>query len=160
MHALHSYKPSLEVLALVKPFAQQFHDTVEHERGVTSGLHDLDAIEFTYQCTLEICAAVLLAADKTDEPVKLNPKLHASQAGGDNHFTPWGHLLTELECDPPIIAQFPFYLMMCQSFTLEPKHLREDYVYTALTGVDWVSNFSSSSVLYSPDFASLTSSHI
>ena len=71
--------------------------------------------------------------------VELNPRLHASQAGGDDHFTPWGDLLTNLECDPPIIVQFPFYLLMCQSFTLEPIHLREDYVYTALTGVDWVS---------------------
>jgi hypothetical protein len=70
--------------------------------------------------------------------MQLNPKLHASQAGGDDHFSPWGHLLTGLECDPPIIVQFPFYLFMCQSFTLEPNHLREDYVYTALTGVDWV----------------------
>ncbi|KAF1966838.1 hypothetical protein BU23DRAFT_517281 [Bimuria novae-zelandiae CBS 107.79] len=137
MKAISTYQPSPEVLELIKPFAQEYHETVEQERATTSRLHDIDAIELTYQCTLEICAAILLAADKTDEPVELNPKLHASQAGGDDHFTPWGHLLTGLECDPPIIVQFPFYLMMCQSFTLEPIHLREDYVYTALTGVDW-----------------------
>lgn len=138
INSISTFKPSLEVLELIQPFAQQYHDTIEQERAKTFGLHDIDAIELTYQCTLEICAAILLAADKTDDPVKINPRLHASQAGGDDHFTPWGHLLTGLECDPPIIVQFPFYLLMCQSFTLEPVHLREDYVYTALTGVDWV----------------------
>jgi hypothetical protein len=44
-----------------------------------------------------------------------------------------------LECDPPIIVQYPSYLLMCQSFTFEPNWHKEDYVYTALMGVDWVS---------------------
>ena len=87
MNALFAYKPSAEVLELVKPFAQQCHDSIESEQAVTMGLHDLEAIELTYQCTLEIFAAILLAADKTDGPVQLSPKLHASQAGGDDHFT-------------------------------------------------------------------------
>jgi hypothetical protein len=81
MNALSAYKPSATVLELVKPFAQQYHDSIERERAMTIRLHDLDAIELTYQCTLEIFAAILLAADKTDGPVQLNPKLHASQAG-------------------------------------------------------------------------------
>ena len=140
LNALHEYKPSTEVLELIEPFAREYHELIERERVTTAGYHDIDAIELTYQCTLEICVAILLAADKTDDPVVLDPQLHASQAGGDDHFTPWGHLLTGLQCDPPIIVQFPFYLMMCQSFSLEPVHLREDYVYTALTGVDWVSS--------------------
>lgn len=138
LNALHAYKPLAEVLEFIEPFAQQYHNLIEHERATTAGHHDIDAIELTYQCTLEICAAILLAADRTDDPVILDPQLHASQAGGDDHFTPWGHLLTGMECDPPIIVQFPFYLLMCQAFSLEPVHLREDYVYTALTGVDWV----------------------
>jgi hypothetical protein len=138
MKALSNHKPSPEVFELIRPFAKDFHDTIERERTTTLRLHDIDAIELTYQCTLEICAAILLAADKTDDPVQLDVRLHASNAGGDDHFTPWGHLLTGLECEVPIIVQFPFYLLMCQSFTLEPINFREDYVYAALTGIDWV----------------------
>ena len=134
-----SYEPTSEVLELVKPFATEFHDVLERERASSTGLHDLDAIERTYQCTLEVGAALILAADATDDPVDLSLQLHASRAGGDDHFSPWGRLLTGLECDPPIIVQFPFYLMMCQSFTFEPTGHREDYVYSAMTGVDWVS---------------------
>jgi hypothetical protein len=123
---------------LVRPFAAGFHELVSNEQKSSYDLHDIEAIEFTYQCTLEICGAILLAADATDDPVTLDGRLHASQAGGDDHFKSWGRLLTGLECDPPIIVQFPFYLFMCQSFTLEPNTLTEDYVYAALTGVDWV----------------------
>ena len=137
--ALASYTPTPQVLEFVKPFAGEFHALVERERASSKGLHDLDAIELTYQCTLEISAAILLAANETDAPVDLALRLHGSQAGGDDHFKPWGRLLTGLECDPPIIVQFPFYLLMCQSFTFEPNWHKEDYVYSALTGVDWVS---------------------
>ncbi|KAI1179716.1 hypothetical protein F4777DRAFT_574542 [Nemania sp. FL0916] len=136
-NATMSYQPTTEVLELVKPFASKFHDLLERERGMSSGLHDLDAIEMTYQHALEIGAAILIAADATDDPADLFIEYHASRAGGDDHLVPWGRLLTGLECDPPIIVQFPFYLMMCQSFTLEPTADREDYVYSALTGVDW-----------------------
>ncbi|KAM7185800.1 hypothetical protein V8F33_012190 [Rhypophila sp. PSN 637] len=136
-NALESYKPTDEVLELVKPFAAAFHDTLDRERKSSHGLHDLNAIELTYQCTLEVCAAILLAADAADDPVEMELDLHASRAGGDDHFTPWGKLLTNLDCDPPIIVQFPFYLLLCQSFTFEPNWHREDYVYSALTGVDW-----------------------
>ena len=135
--ALASYKPEDKVLELVKPYAAAFHNFVESERKSSTGLHDLDAIELTYQYTLEIGAAILLAADATDKPVDLQAEFHTSRAGGDNHFSSWGKVLTGLECDPPIIVQFPFYLMMCQSFTFEPNSAREDYVYSALTGVDW-----------------------
>lgn len=137
-NALAKYQPTEEVLELVRPFAAEFHAFVEKERESSFGLHDLDAIELTYQHTLEIGAAIILAADATQDPVDLTLQLHASRAGGDDHFMSWGKLLTGLECDPPIIVQFPFYLMMCQSFTFEPNTQREDYVYSALTGVDWV----------------------
>ena len=137
--ALASYQPTDEVLELVKPFATEFHEMIANEKKSSAGLHDIDAIELTYQCTLEICAAILLAADATDDPANLSLQLHASRAGGDDHFKSWGRLLTNLECDPPIIVQFPFYLLMCQSFTFEPNWHKEDYVYSALTGVDWVS---------------------
>ncbi|KAI0474341.1 hypothetical protein F4859DRAFT_87306 [Xylaria cf. heliscus] len=135
--ALLNYQPSDEVLDLVKLPALGFHAVVEKERQSSSGLHDLDAIELTYQCTLEISAAILLAADNTDDPVSLSLQFHTSRAGEDDHLKSWGRLLTALECDPPIIAQFPLYLLMCQSFTYEPNNHREDYVYSALTGVDW-----------------------
>jgi len=140
-NALTNYKPTDEILELVKPFATGFHEVLEKERESSAGLHDLDAIEFTYQSTLEVSAAILLAADATDDPVELELNLHASRAGGDDHFKPWGKFLTDLDCDPPIIAQFPFYLLMCQSFTFEPNWHKEDYVYSALTGVDWVCTF-------------------
>jgi len=68
----------------------------------------------------------------------LQDEFHTSRAGGDEQFAPWGLLLTGLECDPPIIAMFPFYLMMCQAFTFEPTSAQENYVYAALTGVDWI----------------------
>lgn len=138
--AIANYRPTPEVLELVAPFAAELHNTFEHERGSTTGLHDIDAIELTYQFTVEAGAAILLAANATDDPVDLSmyTQLHASKAGGDDHFISWGKLLTGLECDPPIIVQFPFYLMMCQSFTFEPIGYREDYIYSALTGVDWV----------------------
>ncbi|KAI0187154.1 hypothetical protein EV127DRAFT_462887 [Xylaria flabelliformis] len=135
--AMTNYQPTTEVLELIRPFALKFHAFVERERELSSGLHDLDIIEMTYQHTLEIGAAILLGADATDNPVDLSLQFHASKAGGDDHLAPWGRLLTGLECDPPIIVQFPFYLLMCQSFTFEPTAHREDYVYAALTGVDW-----------------------
>lgn len=137
--AIANYQPSQEVLDLVEPFAAELHNTFENERGSSTGLHDIDAIELTYQFTVEVGAAILLAANSTEDPVDLSmhTQLHASKAGGDDHFSSWGKLLTGLECDPPIIVQFPFYLMMCQSFTFEPIGYREDYIYSALTGVDW-----------------------
>lgn len=138
--AVANYQPTPEVLELVAPFAAELHNTFENERGSSTGLHDIDAIELTYQFTVEVGAAILLAANATNDPVDLSmhTQLHASKAGGDDHFSSWGKLLTGLDCDPPIIVQFPFYLMMCQSFTFEPVGYREDYIYSALTGVDWV----------------------
>lgn len=47
------YQPSEEVLHFVKPFAKEFHDLAEDERKSSSGLHDIDTIELTYQYTLE-----------------------------------------------------------------------------------------------------------
>lgn len=137
---LSAYKPDGEVLELVQPFSAGFHSLMEKERASSFGLHDLDAIELTYQYTLEVGAAILLAADTTDDAIDLKLHIHASRAGRDDHLVSWGRLLTGLECDPPIIAQFPVYLMMCQSFTFQSRSEREDYVYSALTGVDWVRN--------------------
>ncbi|KAJ5578355.1 uncharacterized protein N7459_007319 [Penicillium hispanicum] len=136
-NALAKYQPDSQTKDFIKPFAQYFHEAVDKERKVSTGLHNLDIVELTYQLTLEVGAAVLLAADKTDDPVSLESEFHSSKAASDDHFTSWGKLLTGLECDPPIIALFPIYLMMCQSFTFEPTSLQADYVYSALTGVDW-----------------------
>lgn len=138
--AIAHYQPTSDVVELVAPFAAELHDVFEKERSLSTGLHDIDALELTYQFTVQVGAAIVLAADSTDDPVDFALQLHASKAGGDEHFKSWGRLLTGLDCDPPIIVQFPFYLMMCQSFTFEPLGHREDYVYSALTGVDWVSS--------------------
>ncbi|KAJ4303192.1 hypothetical protein N0V90_002085 [Kalmusia sp. IMI 367209] len=93
-NALENYQPTTQVQELVKPFTTEFHRLCERERETSFGLHDIDAIELTYQYTLIIGAAILLAADATEDPVSFD------------------------------------------SFTLEPNPLREDYVYSALTGVD------------------------
>ncbi|KAI0199760.1 hypothetical protein F4808DRAFT_451200 [Astrocystis sublimbata] len=135
--ALLRYQPSDEVLELVKSPASELHAVLENERQSSHGLHDLDAIELTYQCTVEIGAAILLAADRTDDPVSLLLQYHTSRGGEDDHLISWGRLLTSLECEPPIIAQFPLYLLMCQAFTYEPNNHKEDYVYSALTSIDW-----------------------
>lgn len=139
-HALIQHQPSNEVCQLVKPFAKQFHDFAEEERHSSFRSHDIDTIERTYQHTLEVGAAILLAADKSDDPVDLTLHLQPSRAGMDDHLTTWGRLLTGLECDPPIIVQFPLYFLMCQAFSFEPTSntSREEYVYSALTGIDWV----------------------
>lgn len=138
-NALVSYKPSAEVLKLVKPFTDDLHAFAEKERKSSTGLHDLDVLELTYQYSLEVGAALLLAADSTDDPVDLNLQFHATRADGDDHFVPWGRLLTGLECDPPVIGIFPFYLLLCHSFTLEPNPARENYIYASITpGIDWV----------------------
>jgi hypothetical protein len=94
-------------------------------------------LKIVHRITLEVGAAIILAADATDDPINLEDEIHSSKAGGDEQFAPWGLLLTGLECEPPIIALFPFYLMMCQAFTFEPTSAQENYVYAALTGIDW-----------------------
>ncbi|QKX64657.1 uncharacterized protein TRUGW13939_11833 [Talaromyces rugulosus] len=135
--ALVKYQPTDEVLELVRPFASKFHAHLEKERANSTGFHDLNLVELAYQVSLEVGGALLLAASANGDPVDLQVEFHSSRAARDDHFAPWGKLLTGLECDPPIIAQFPFYLMMCQSFGLESDSSQEDYVYSALTGVDW-----------------------
>lgn len=140
-NALDKYQPREEVSQLVKPFATDHHDFANHERKCNCGLHHVDPIKRTYQYALQIGAAILLAADKTDDPVDLALHLHPSRAGLDDHLSTWGTLLTGLECDPPIIAQLPLYLLMCQAFSFEPTShsARDDFVFSALTSVDWVS---------------------
>ncbi|KAE9379798.1 hypothetical protein N431DRAFT_398304 [Stipitochalara longipes BDJ] len=135
--AFVNYKPTDEVLELVRPFATEFHEQVKKERVNGTGFHDLNIVELTYQVSLEVGGALLIAANENKNPVDLEVELHSSRAARDDHLIPWGKLLTGLECDPPIIAQFPLYLMMCQSFIFETDSSREDYVYSALTGVDW-----------------------
>lgn len=130
-----------QVRELVEPFTDDLHAFLEKERNQSTGLHDLDALELAYQYSLEVGAALLLAGDATKNPVDRNLQLHATQADGGDHFASWGRLLTGLECDPPIIGIFPFFLLLSQAFTLEPNPLREDYIYAALTGVDWVRTF-------------------
>lgn len=134
--AFVNYKPTDEVLELVKPFATEFHEAVAKENLNSTGFHDLNIVELTYQVTLEVGGALLIAATKNGNPVDLQVEFHSSRAARDDHLIPWGRLLTGLECDPPIIVQFPLYLMMCQSFGFEAESSREDYVYSALTGVD------------------------
>ncbi len=95
-------------------------------------------VELTYQVSLEVGAEILMAATDNGDAVDQEIEYHSSRAARDEHLSPWGKLLTGLECDPPIISQFPLYLMMCQSFTFEADSSRENYVYSALTGVDWV----------------------
>ncbi|KAE9993217.1 hypothetical protein EG327_006018 [Venturia inaequalis] len=159
--AMETFQPGSELLNSVKPCSKKLQDALEAERRISTGLHDLNLIELTYQyvfafavvaiampnrpaankevcrVTLEVAAAVILAADATDNPVDAGIALHVSKAGGDDHFEPWGKLLTGLKCDPPILAQFPFFLMMSQAFTSEPNSGQEQYVYATLMGVDW-----------------------
>jgi hypothetical protein len=135
---MYDFQPDQPVLKFAQPFAAELHAAVDKERKASSGLHDLDMVEFTYQVTLEVGAAVLLAADSTEDPVELQDEFHSSRAGSDDHFPSWGRLLTGLECDPPIIIMFPVYLMMCQAFTFQPDSTQADYVYSALTGIDWI----------------------
>jgi hypothetical protein len=132
-----NHQPDESVLEFVKPFSAQFHAAIDKERIFSSGLHNLDLVEFTYRVTLEVGAEILLAADATDDPIELQRGLHTSAAASDDQFYSWGRLLMGLECDPPIIGMFPVYLMMCQAFTSEPNPTRTDYVYAALTGTDW-----------------------
>lgn len=82
-NAFNKYQPSDGVLHLIEPFAKEFHNLTDNERKSCFGLHDIDIIEFTYQHALEIGAAILLAADKTDEPVDLSLRLHPSRASMD-----------------------------------------------------------------------------
>jgi hypothetical protein len=136
--SMFDFQPDDQVLNFTRPFAAQLHAAVDKERKSSSGLHNLDMVEFTYQITLEVGAAVLLAADSTHDPVVLEDEFHSSRAGADDHFRAWGRLLTGLECDPPIIVMFPVYLMMCQAFTFQRDSSKADYVYSALTGIDWI----------------------
>lgn len=132
-----NYKPSKTVIDLVRPYSAELHQVFEQERTASTGYHDLNVVELVYQITLEVGGEILLAADGTCNPADVQDEYHSSRAARDDQFVPWGRLLTGLHCNPPIISQFPFYLMMCQSFGLETKSSRENYVYSALTGVDW-----------------------
>uniref|UniRef100_A0A093XIK3 Uncharacterized protein n=1 Tax=Talaromyces marneffei PM1 TaxID=1077442 RepID=A0A093XIK3_TALMA len=135
---MQKHRPNESVLDAVTTFSTDFHAAVNEERKQSSGLHDIDLIEDTYQIALEVGAEILMAADTTETPIDIQPEFHSSRAGSDDHLSSWGRLLTALECDPPIIALLSIYLMFCQSFTFEPNPTQADYVYAALTAVDWV----------------------
>ncbi|QDS70030.1 hypothetical protein FKW77_003813 [Venturia effusa] len=157
--AMATFRPNSELLDRVKPFSQELHNTMGAERKISTGLHDLDLIELAYSMssrltvavtampttqltggfcgiTLEVAVAVILAADATDRPIEVEHSLHSSRVGGYEAFEPWDKLLTGLKCDPPILAQFPFFLMVAQAFTLKANPGQEHYVYTTLMGLD------------------------
>lgn len=136
--AMQKYQPNERVLEALMGYSAKFHAAVNKERESSSGLHDIDLIEDTYQIALEVGAEILIAADNTDDPIEIQPEFHSSRAGSDDHLSSWVRLLTGLECDPPIIAILAVYFMFCQSFTFEPNPTQADYVYSALTAVDWV----------------------
>ncbi|KAG6232886.1 hypothetical protein E4U23_008463 [Claviceps purpurea] len=138
LKALTQYKPSRDALDFVRPFSAQLHDAFTKEYAVSTGLHDLRTIELAHQVALEVCVEILLASTANGHAVSLQDEIHSSCAAGDDHYAPWGKLLTGLVCDPPIVVQFPTYLMMCESFGFEKEPSRENYVYSALTAVDWV----------------------
>lgn len=64
-----SHQPTQQVLDLVVPFATEFHNVCEEERKSSTGLHDIHTIELTYRFTMQVGAAIILAADATDDPV-------------------------------------------------------------------------------------------
>jgi hypothetical protein len=135
--AFVNYRPSGDAVNLVRPFAAEFHGLLEKERANSTGFHDLNLVELTYQVSIEVAGEILIAATRNGDAADLEVQYHSSHAARDEHFVPWGRLLTGLDCEPPIISQFPFYLMMCQAFSFEANSSRENYVYSALTGVDW-----------------------
>ncbi|KAG5972580.1 hypothetical protein E4U55_000790 [Claviceps digitariae] len=136
--AFAKYKPSQNALDLVRPFSAELHNVFIQEHAVSTGWHDLRMIELIYQVTLEVGGEILIASTANGHAASTQAEFHSSHTVRDDHFFPWGKLLTGLVCDPPIISQFPFYLMMCQAFGFEKDSSQEDYVYSALTGVDWV----------------------
>ncbi|KAG5932300.1 hypothetical protein E4U53_001391 [Claviceps sorghi] len=136
--AFAKYEPLQDALDLVRPFSTELHEFFVKEHAAGMGWHDLRMIDLIYQITLEVGGEILIAATASGNAIRTRADLHSSRVTRDDHFSPWGKLLTGLECDPPIIAQFPFYLMMCQAFGFETESSQEDYVYSALTGVDWV----------------------
>ncbi|KAG6004628.1 hypothetical protein E4U21_000904 [Claviceps maximensis] len=136
--AFANYEPLQAALELVRPFSAELHDVFIKEHAASTGWHDLRMIELTYQVTLEVGGEILIAATANGHAVRTRAEFHSSRAARDDHFSPWGKLLTGLVCDPPIISQFPFYLMMCEAYGFEKESSQEDYVYSALTGMDWI----------------------
>lgn len=137
-HAMKEFRPKESALEAVTTYSASFHAAVNEERKQSSGLHDIDLIEGTYQIALEVGAEIMIAADNTDDPIDIQPEFHSSRAGSGDHLSSWGRLLTGLECAPPNITILAVYLMFCQSFTFGPNPTQADYVYAALTAVDWV----------------------
>ncbi|KAK2612250.1 hypothetical protein QQS21_001676 [Conoideocrella luteorostrata] len=135
--AFQNYGPSVDAENLVQPFSAEFHEFLEKERATSTGFHNLGLVELVYQISLEVGADILIAATAMNKS-NLDMAYHSSRTARDEHFAVWGKLLTGLECDPPIISQFPIYLMMCQSFSFETNASQENYVYSTMCGIDWV----------------------
>ncbi|EED16202.1 hypothetical protein TSTA_013080 [Talaromyces stipitatus ATCC 10500] len=53
---------------------------------------------------LEAVAAILLAANATEDPMEIQSEFHSSRAGSDDNMIHWARLLTKLNFDPLIIA--------------------------------------------------------
>ena len=134
--SFRNYKPSEDAEILSQPFSDELHEFFERERAVSTGHHDLDLLELVHQVTLEVGAEILIAASKDNISITHMP-IH-SRGSLDEHLSPWGKLLTGLECDPPAISQIPFFLLLCQSFSLEAYSAQENYVYAALIAIDWM----------------------
>ncbi|KAJ3572971.1 hypothetical protein NPX13_g4864 [Xylaria arbuscula] len=76
--ALSSYQPTNAVLELVQPFSCELHALLEKERAMSSGLHDLDIIEMTYQ--EDYVYAALTGVDWAKGKNKFNDRLVAFEA--------------------------------------------------------------------------------
>ena|SRR5215469_10117463 len=48
-NTMANFQPDGQVLDLVKPFSAELHAAIDAERRSSSGLHDLNVIELTYQ---------------------------------------------------------------------------------------------------------------
>jgi hypothetical protein len=48
-NTMTNFEPDSQVLDLVKPFSAELHKAIDAERRSSSGLHDLNVIELTYQ---------------------------------------------------------------------------------------------------------------
>jgi hypothetical protein len=48
-NTMESFEPDSELLDFVQPFSQKLHEALDKERKTSSGLHNLDLVELTYQ---------------------------------------------------------------------------------------------------------------
>lgn len=132
-----NYQPSNDAKALAQRFSTQLHEFFENERAISTGFHNLNLLELVYQVTLEVGTEILIAASKESDNIQAHTPIH-SRGSLDDHFASWGKLLTGIDCDPPAIAQIPYFLLLGQAFSLETYSARENYIYATLIAVDWM----------------------